>query len=481
MRFLRKFNRVLSGVTTFFLVAVSFVSLTGIVWVSPATAQGLFEFSDDFEAGIDASVWYLEHLQGVEWTHTTEGANGYIYAPPQQGKDWNNRCVDILTLKEDFSNFTFTWDMRFHTVGTHKDRRLVYFRSDDAAVPHGYNIHLGVGVPPHGHPQPNWLVITKYNPDGSSESVSPLVLYGWVLEQWYSFKLEACDNTFKLKVWQKGDSEPSVWLVEAEDTTTVIPTGRIGFGDYWECITDVDNVHAWTRVALDIKPRSCPNPLNVKIFEKEPPPNAKSLKGGVLPVAVLGCDVSQIDVSSLLLEGVAPLRHNYEDVSSPVQNGDECECTSAGSDGTMDLTLKFATRDIAAAIGAVYDGDEIALTLTGQMLDGTPFEASDCVRILSKRDAPPIIADPEDLVLGPAVPNPFNPVARISYVLPREGFVELSVYDVTGRLVENLVAQVQPVGMHVVEWNAKGMPSGIYLYRIKVGDFTETRKMILYK
>ena len=234
-------------------------------------------------------------------------------------------------------------------------------------------------------------------------------------------------------------------------------------------------------IALDIKPRSCPNPLNVKIFDKEPPPNSKLKKGGVLPVAVLGYDVSLIDVSSLLLEGVAPLRHSYEDVSTPVQNGDECDCTSAGPDGTMDLTLKFLTRDIAAAIGAVSDGDEIALTLTGQLLDGTPFEASDCVRILSKREDPSLSADSDEVVLRPAVPNPFNPVARISYVLPREDFVELSVFDVTGRLVENLVAQVQPVGRHIVEWNAKGMPSGIYFYRIKVGDFTATRKMVLHK
>jgi hypothetical protein len=235
------------------------------------------------------------------------------------------------------------------------------------------------------------------------------------------------------------------------------------------------------RIALDIKPRSCPNPLNVKIFDMEPPPNAKAKKGGVLPVALLGCDVSQIDVSSLLLEGVAPLRHSFEDVTAPVQNGDECDCTNDGPDGTVDLTLKFQTRDIAAAIGTAYDGDVIALTLTGQLLDGTPFEASDCVTILSKRPQPEMSTESDEVRLAPAIPNPFNPVTRIGFYLPREEFVKLSVYDVTGKLVDRLVARVQPAGEHVVEWNARGFSSGIYFYRIEVGDFTETRKLILLK
>jgi hypothetical protein len=73
-------------------------------------------------------------------------------------------------------------------------------------------------------------------------------------------------------------------------------------------------------VQLDIKPGSCPNPLNVKPFV-DPPVNAKPKKGGVLPVAVLGTgefDVSDIEVSTLLLNGVASLRYGFEDVAAPV-------------------------------------------------------------------------------------------------------------------------------------------------------------------
>ena len=105
----------------------------------------------------------------------------------------------------------------------------------------------------------------------------------------------------------------------------------------------------------------------MKIFQDPPDPHihgnlsasSDAKRGGVLPVAVLGTmdvDVDDINVSSLLLEGVAPLRHSYEDVAAPVEDGEECECTTAGPDGYMDLTLKFQKSEIAAALGAVSDG-----------------------------------------------------------------------------------------------------------------------------
>ena len=129
-------------------------------------------------------------------------------------------------------------------------------------------------------------------------------------------------------------------------------------------------------VALDIKPGSCPNPIN---------PKSK----GKLPVAILGTadfDVSDIDISSLLLEGVAPIRSSIDDAARPK---DECDCAEEGPDGHDDLTLKFNTQEIAAALGAVSPGDERLLTITGVLLDGTPFEASDCVVIVGGRRNPP--------------------------------------------------------------------------------------------
>ena len=138
-----------------------------------------------------------------------------------------------------------------------------------------------------------------------------------------------------------------------------------------------------TTVALDIQPGSCPNPLNVNV----PPKNTNPKKGGVLPVAILGTmdfDVNDVDVSTLLLEGVAPLRHRYRDVAAPVEDGAECECTAAGPDGYEDLVLKFQKSEIVSALGPVSVGDMISLTITGQLNDGTPFEGVDIIRVINK-------------------------------------------------------------------------------------------------
>ncbi len=80
-----------------------------------------------------------------------------------------------------------------------------------------------------------------------------------------------------------------------------------------------------------------------------------------------------------------------------------------------------------------------------------------------------------------AFPNPFNPVTRIAYVLPRSDFVTLLVYDIKGRRVETLVSGTRPAGRHVVEWDASRFASGIYFYRFVVGNVSESRKVILLK
>jgi len=88
---------------------------------------------------------------------------------------------------------------------------------------------------------------------------------------------------------------------------------------------------------------------------------------------------------------------------------------------------------------------------------------------------------PEEFKIEQNYPNPFNPSTIIKYDLPAAGHVTLSVYDVLGREVQKLVNESQAAGRYKVEFTATGLASGVYLYRITVGSFVQTRKLLLLR
>lgn len=78
-------------------------------------------------------------------------------------------------------------------------------------------------------------------------------------------------------------------------------------------------------------------------------------------------------------------------------------------------------------------------------------------------------------------PNPFNPSTVIRFAIPVAGEVSLSVYNTLGQKVAQLLNSTMPAGFHQVEFNAKDFPSGLYMYEVKSGEFTSTKKMLLLK
>jgi hypothetical protein len=134
------------------------------------------------------------------------------------------------------------------------------------------------------------------------------------------------------------------------------------------------------KVPVDVKPTSCPNPLNVT-------------SKGVLPVAILGTadmDVTTIDPATVLLVGASPLRWNIQDVATPYEPFvdkplDAYACNEYGPDGYVDLVFHFGTQAVVAAIGPVSDGDVLILSLTGNLYDGTPIVGEDVVKIIKKK------------------------------------------------------------------------------------------------
>jgi len=93
---------------------------------------------------------------------------------------------------------------------------------------------------------------------------------------------------------------------------------------------------------------------------------------------------------------------------------------------------------------------------------------------------------PTTMMLEQNYPNPFNPETQISYQLPTDGYISLTIHDLLGREIKTLVSEDQPSGNYTVSWNGRDesgniLPSGIYLYSLKAGSFTESKKMILMK
>ena len=133
-------------------------------------------------------------------------------------------------------------------------------------------------------------------------------------------------------------------------------------------------------VALDIKPQSCRNPVKFKAT-------------GTLPVAILGTEnfnVEDIDMSTVEVAGVSPLRWRMEDVAAPfyplIGRRDAFDCTTDGPDGFRDVVMHFSMKEIRAALQLVLHGEVRTIRVTGELLDGTPLLGEDVIVILNPAD-----------------------------------------------------------------------------------------------
>jgi hypothetical protein len=130
---------------------------------------------------------------------------------------------------------------------------------------------------------------------------------------------------------------------------------------------------------LDIKPTSCPNPIN-------------TANNGKLPVALVGAatfDVHDVDIASLQLSrhdgvggSVSPVRTGYRDIASPF-TGDLCDCHTLGGDGIIDLGMHFLVQDVVTTLqlDQVPNWTYLQLDLTGELVGGGSFTVSDCIRV----------------------------------------------------------------------------------------------------
>jgi hypothetical protein len=215
-------------------------------------------------------------------------------------------------------------------------------------------------------------------------------------------------------------------------------------------------------IIVDIKPGSSTNVVNFK-------------NKGVVPVAVL--TTSDFDATTL---NVASLKFGPGGAAEAHGKGHP---EDVDHDGDIDLMLHFDTQ----ATG-LTNSDGSAM-LVGTTLSGVPVAGSDVLNVGKLGKGSATDGDltesggvlPTEFNLGQNYPNPFNPATLIVYELPEPTRVQLSVFDMLGREVAVLVDGDKAAGRHAVRFNAQGLTSGIYVYRIHAGTFTQTRKFTLMK
>jgi hypothetical protein len=88
---------------------------------------------------------------------------------------------------------------------------------------------------------------------------------------------------------------------------------------------------------------------------------------------------------------------------------------------------------------------------------------------------------PKEFRLGQNYPNPFNPSTTIEFALPRSAFVTLKVYNLLGEEVATLISENRLAGFHKLNWDARSLASGVYLYRLEAGMFIQSKKLILMR
>jgi len=129
--------------------------------------------------------------------------------------------------------------------------------------------------------------------------------------------------------------------------------------------------------------------------------------------------------------------------------------------------MNTGTANVQIQVGTFHDPDNRAI------LDFT----ANAIAVSVENEG----EQPKDYFLEQNFPNPFNPSTKISYGIREAGIVNLKVYNILGSEVTTLVNEYKPAGSYEVSFGKNELASGIYIYRLTVNNFIQTRKMILEK
>jgi hypothetical protein len=173
------------------------------------------------------------------------------------------------------------------------------------------------------------------------------------------------------------------------------------------------------------------------------------------------------------------VRRNLMCLMINVANGCISQNSVVSADGaTLSQTIRFVAESYQAATYNWRHWYFLSRVMMGQLMPAG-FVPLATPNIMYKLDN--LLRLPNEFSLVQNYPNPFNPRTTLGFSLPHGSNVTLIIYNITGRKVATIADGFFPAGAHQVTWTAEEYSSGIYFYRLKAGDYIETRKMILIK
>jgi hypothetical protein len=233
-------------------------------------------------------------------------------------------------------------------------------------------------------------------------------------------------------------------------------------GNMATAVVTIEVVLDYIPVVVDIKPGSDPNAVNCTV------------ENDVIAVAILSTeafDATTVDHETVTLAGATEVHRNKKDGTARRHEKDVDE------DGDIDLIFHFLVVETDLTC------ESVEATLSGETFDGTAVMGTDAVNMIggdaAKGEGDPSV--PMEFALHGNYPNPFNPSTRFRFDLPEPSGVRLSVFDLVGREVAVAIDREMAAGRHSVAFDASALPSGVYLYVVRAGEFAATGRMVLVR
>jgi photosystem II stability/assembly factor-like uncharacterized protein len=174
----------------------------------------------------------------------------------------------------------------------------------------------------------------------------------------------------------------------------------------------------------------------------------------------------------------------YEIISALVSNGNSLYAASSNGgvyfSSDQGVTWGYQTiRNLQGLTSLLVNGEYLFAGMSNGGRVGGVWRRPLAEMVMSVKEVSNAL--PARFCLGQNYPNPFNPATTISFSLPSRSFVTLKIFDVMGRDVATVVSEEMPAGSYSRQWNASGVSSGMYFYRMQAGDFVQTKKLLLVR